>query len=148
MSEAGFIRLYRKELTVRLKNLTDRELRLFLVFATLAGWDHRNKRTYGIVRKSYREIKAENLSKWSIGKISEVSRKLIGRGFIERIKPAHIRVNYYWLFRANIDKAEQGYQLVEQGIQPTEQNIREYEQGRNENLKAEKENIVKNMRIQ
>lgn len=127
-NNTSFFILYRPELTVRMKHLTDREKVLLIHCIAMAGWDQKNKKTYGVVKKTIRKIKTEQLPNWATGKISEVINLLIKKGFLAREKSGELIVVNYWIYRSKPHKAELAYQLVEQGIQPTEQNVQDYEQ--------------------
>lgn len=110
-NKTSWIRLYRQELTVRLKNLNDQEFRLMIHLASLTDWDIRHP-NFGTLRKTVRDIKDEQLPSWGIGKISRITNNLIEKGFLSRLESSRICVKYYWLYRSSQSTAEQAYQSL------------------------------------
>lgn len=141
MNKKGYIFLHREELKTRLKDLKDSEIRLLLCCALMADWDKKHK-NFGTFEKTIREIKAEQLSSWSTGKISNTINSLITKKFLTRISSSRLRVENYWLYRANSKKAEYAFQLLEQDIQPTEQGVQEFEQKIVQELEKSKAEIT------
>jgi hypothetical protein len=130
------------------KPMTDQEARLFDVYLTQARWDKRDTERFGIVENlSVRDIKAEFLPNWSVGKISEVGKSLVEKKFLAKLPKNRICVNNFWIYQATVLKAEQGFQCLEQQVQPTEQNIRQNEQQASANLQAVTKNLVDKFRV-
>ncbi len=124
----GCINLFRKEVE-REKELTDAELRLYLLYRRLVDWDVRHRETFGTVKISIASLRALHLpsKNWSIGKVSETKNQLIKKGFLERVPGFRIRVNNFWLYQANVRQTEKAFRLIEKGVQITESNFRDVE---------------------
>lgn len=123
MKRASYIRLYRQELSVRLKGLSDREFRLLLVYASLADWDMKHK-TFGMVKKSLREVlDDEHMPKWSLTKLSIVTGLLVKKGYISHAGKNRIKVEKYRLYRADEDEVAVFYDKLEQGAVPNTEEI-------------------------
>lgn len=125
----GCIKLFRKEIEKE-KQLTDPELRLYLLYRRLVDWDHRHKETFGTVKISIKSLKAQYLPEknWSVGKISEATNQLIAKGFLSRVSGSRIAVQNFWLFQERVQRAEHAFQLIEKGVQVDETNLRALEQ--------------------
>lgn len=125
----GCIKLFRKEIEKE-KTLTDPEFRLYLLYRRLVDWDQRHKETFGTVKISIKAIKAQYLPEknWSVGKISEATNQLIGKGFLKRVQGSRIAVENFWLFQERVQRTERAFQLIEKGVQVTEANIQSLEQ--------------------
>ena len=141
----GYIRLYRYIALEYKKSLTDPEYRLLDVYASLVRWDKKDGSRFGTVDElSIRDLQKEYLPEWSTGKISMTIKKLINRGMLARLPKKRMRVENFWFYQAQIQRAEQGFQLIEQGIQPTEQNVQLAEQKkRDEFLQARQKTFEK-----
>jgi len=135
MNKTSWIKLYRQELTVRLKSLNDQEFRLLIHYASLAGWDVRHP-NFGTFRKTVRDLKDEQLPSWGIGKISRITNSLIEKGFLSRLKNSRICVKYYWLYRSSQPTAEQAYQAIEQNIPISEQGVLKSQQTELDNMRS------------
>lgn len=140
--------MYRYDFLVRLQNLTDQEMRLYGTYVLLAHWDKKNKETFGTIAKlPIREIQRKYLKKWSIGKISNVRKSLIKKGYFIPLPEGGFAVDNYWLYQAKMLQAEQAFQCNEQGIHPTEHNVRQNEQQKIEELNRGKVNLAQTLSI-
>jgi hypothetical protein len=147
MKIKGYIKQYRYDFLMRLKSLTDQEMRLYQTHVLLANWDRKNKETFGkIIGLSVRKIREKYL-KWSVGKISDTRKSLVLKGFLKPLPEGGYLVENYWIYQASARQAEQAFQCDEQGIHPTEQNVRENEQGQVNELKQSKDNLVQKLSI-
>ena len=123
MKKKGCIKLFRWELT-REGQLTDAELRLYLLFRRLVDWDKRHEH-FGAVKISIRELHSQhlNFTGWSVTKISVTLNSLIKKGFLKRSTDRYIHVENFRIFHAKVPVAERMFLLLEQGVQPTEQDV-------------------------
>lgn len=128
MKKKGCIKLFRWEVD-REKQLTDAELRLYLLFRRLVDWDRRHEH-FGTVKISIRELHSQylNFVGWSVTKISVATNSLIKKGFLKRLEHRYICVENFRVFHAKVWVAEQLFALMEQGVQPTEQDVLQAEQ--------------------
>lgn len=142
MNINGYLKLYRYDFLMRLKGLTDQEMRLYLTLVALTKWDRKNKETFGLVHISVRKLKEKYLKKWSIGKIGTIRKSLVTKEFLTPAEGGGYLVENYWIYQATMPRAELAFQCIEQGIQPTEQNVREIEQRPILALEAGKQNLL------
>ena len=145
--KASFIKLYREELTIRMRELSDREVVLLLHCMVQADWDKKHGSKFGTFEYRVREIKSDLLPYWSIGKISTVMNSLLDKGFLQRISRSRVRVALYGLCRATVQEAETAYSLIEQGVQPTEQNVQNHEREVLSNIRKRVMEVTANKRL-
>lgn len=144
----GYLKLYRYMAIEYKKRMTDQEYRLFDMYVTYARWDKRDKERFGIVEDfSLRDIQSECLPSWSTGKLSEVRKSLVQKGFLTSLPKNKTSVNNFWLYQATVLHAERGFRCLEQNIQPTEQNIRQNEQQDRATMQGEIQNLANKFRV-
>ena len=148
MKIIGYVKMHRYDYLIRLQELTDQELRLYSTYVLLANWDRKNKETFGTIAKlPIRKIKEIYLKRWSIGKISNVRKSLIKKGYFRPLPEGGYAVDNYWLYQAKMYQAEQAFRCHEQGIHPSELNVQQNEQRRIEELKQDKDNLLKTLSL-
>jgi len=123
-----YTRLYGFEIDYE-KRLTDPELRLYHLFLRLVDWDPKHEETFGsVAHLPFRDIIAAYLP-WSIGKISNVQRSLIAKGWIQKGKNRSIVIPNYGIYRVkNVHLAEKIFQKTRQGAPLTEQEVQQLKQ--------------------
>lgn len=144
----GYLKLYRYMAAKYKLLMTDQEYRLFDMYVINARWDKRDTERFGIVENlSTRDIKADFLPDWSVGKISEVRGSLVEKKFLTKLPKNRIRVENFETYSATVRRAEQIFRCLEQDIQPTEQNIRQSEQQDHAIVRAEIDNLADKFRV-
>jgi hypothetical protein len=146
MKNVSFLKLYRYEYLVRLKHLSDQEERLFLKYVSLADWDRKNSKTFGMVRNiSIRKLKDEYLPGWSIGKICEIRKKLIDKGYLQIKEKGDVWIDTFWIYQTSVRGAERAFQCIERGIHPSEQNVRQAELTEEDKIRNPKQELLERL---
>lgn len=126
MKGSSFIVVYRKEISLRFRDLSDQEFRMMFCCTSLADWDRKHM-NFGTFEKTIREIKSEILPTWSSGKISTILNSLINKKMITRIGKTRLRVEHYGLYRSRPKEAEEFFRRIERSVQSTEPTVQNTE---------------------
>ena len=144
----GFIMLYRQDLFVRLAELNDSELRMYLVYVALAPFKNGPHRKAGVVDATYDAILAGPLKTWSPRKMSETMTSLRAKGFLSKIDNGRlIMVNHYPLYNAKVKEMKLILSLVKPGIPLTEQDISQAKQNMACGLGVDRKNLAQKLTI-
>lgn len=136
--QPSFIKLYRYQLDL-MKKLSDSEFRLLVIFMSLAGWDPRHEKKYGIIDKTIRELQIDHIPSWkSTGKFSKVTRKLISRGALSKVGTRKIKL------APSLSSVKQKLPVDEQKVSPEERNVPNEEQN---DTKSSSKNFKKDLGI-
>ena len=144
----GFIMLHRYDLFVRLAELTDAELRMYLVYVALAPFKSGQNRKAGIVDVTYKQLLAGPLRTWSGGSISRTMQTLIEKGFLGRVENSRlIRVNHYPLYQAKVKEMKLILSLMKPGVPLTEQDVLLAKQNMVCGLNVDRKNLAQKLTI-
>src|SRR3989344_2492767 len=139
--QPSYIKLYRADLSApHIKNLSDREFRLWVVLKVLAGWDPRHEEHFMVVKSSIRDLQASHLPTWkSSGKFSLTINQLIEKDMIKRIGVGKMKLLNPAL------REEQDFLLKEQSVLLEENLVSQKERERvNEKLQDIKNLLANN----
>ena len=122
-----FCKLYGVELEYE-KELSDAELRLFFVYRRIVDWDNKHTDTFGSTAITIRQLQTAYLPDWSVGKISNIRRSLIGKRWLEKRPEHRIGIREFRIFRSNGFKiAEKYIPWIRQGVPLPELPVRTVE---------------------
>ena len=125
----AYLKLFKKELTYDyLKNLSDSEFRLLIIFRALAGWDPKYPENLDVVKKTIRAIQKSHLPKWkSPSKASRIINQLTKKKIVSRLGNGLIKLEKY--VAEDVLEVEQSLEVVaEQDIPMSEQDYLGIEQ--------------------
>jgi hypothetical protein len=129
-----FLMIEAKDFILLSNRLKPRDVLMFLHFKAMVDWDIRHK-NYNTVRKTVREIKAERLPTWSIGKIWSAKKILLAEGLLVPVDRCRVRLN------------EKKVLYPELNVPITEQSVQEAGQNRIDEIKGQISDIVKKWHI-
>ena len=125
----SFVKMYRTPIEGLERHLDDPEFRLLYLYVRLADQDQKHGAdNYGFADETQREIKKYYLSNWSIGKISNVRKRLIRKGLLNNDQGSTEVAGYSAYREKRVPEAERLLQELEQDVQRKEQTVQNSEQ--------------------
>lgn len=139
--------LHRYDLYVRLAELDDAELRMYLSYVALAPFKDGVDRQAGIVDVTFDALLKTTLKTWSKPKASRVRKSLIGKGWLNIRDKRLVVVNHYPLYKAKVKDMKLIIQLMKPGTLLTEQDISQMKQNMIRGLTVDRQNLAKKFTI-
>lgn len=106
------------------KDLTDQEYRLLMIYRGSCDWDPKHI-NFGTSDISLREIKKDLLPGWSLGKLSEVRKKMVENGGLRQTSRTRFGIkNPEIFYKKRVRDIELVVQSAERNVHSTEQAVR------------------------
>ncbi|MFA6295247.1 MAG: hypothetical protein WC666_02360 [Candidatus Paceibacterota bacterium] len=141
----GFITLFRYDLFVRMAELEDAEMRMYLCYAALAPFKDGASREVGVVDITFDELLAGPLKTWSKSSASRTRASLIRKGWLTLRGKRLIVVNHYPLYKAKMKDMKRIILQVKPGVALTDKSIAQAEQNTLCGLNVDKQKLLEKL---